>query len=88
MDEKPLFFFLKYEMDVALFFGSLALSALFANFVVKRLLLIGLERLLDQISFGQDAELRKYKVIQRLANIVPALVVDLGLSLQRESRMI
>ena len=80
MDEKPLFFFLKYEMDVTLFFISLSLSALFANFVVKRLLLIGLERLLDQISFGQDAELRKYKVIPRLANIVPALVVDLGLS--------
>ena len=80
MDEKLQLFFSKYEIEATLFLVCLALSALFANFVVKRLLLLGLERLLDQISFGQDSELRKYKVIPRLANIVPALVVDLGLS--------
>jgi miniconductance mechanosensitive channel len=80
MNEKLQVFLLQSEMEAALFLLCLVLAALFANFVVKRMLLFALERLLNHIPFGQDEELRRYGVIPRLANIVPALVVDAGLS--------
>ena len=80
MNEKLQVFLSQYETEVALFLICLALAALFTNFVVKRILLLALDRLLNHIPFGQDEELRQYKVIPRLANIVPALVVDIGLS--------
>ena len=80
MNEKLRVFLSLYEIEAALFLVCLFVAALFANFVVKRVLLLILERLLYQIPFGQDEELRRYQVIPRLANIVPALVVDAGLS--------
>jgi len=61
--------------------AGLALTALFANFVVKALLLRGLNRLLDYTTFGRDPELRRHGLIERLANVMPALVVSLGIAL-------
>jgi miniconductance mechanosensitive channel len=61
--------------------AGLALTALFANFVVKALLLRGLNRLLDYTTFGRDPELRRHGLIERLANVMPALVVSLGITL-------
>ena len=80
MNEKLRVFLSLYEIEAALFLVCLFVAALFANFIVKRILLLVLERLLYQIPFGQDEELRRHQVIPRLANIVPALVVDAGLS--------
>lgn len=80
MNEKLRVFLSLYEIEAALFLVCLFAAALFANFIVKRILLLVLERLLYQIPFGQDEELRRHQVIPRLANIVPALVVDAGLS--------
>jgi len=59
----------------------LAVSALFANFVVKRMLLAGVDHLVKNTSFGRDQELRKHGVIPRIANIMPALVISFGVRL-------
>lgn len=58
--------------------GLLFLAAIFANFVVKRALLKGVEHLLSNTTFGRDTELRKHGVIKRFANTVPLLVISLG----------
>jgi miniconductance mechanosensitive channel len=67
-------------VESALFLIAVALCGLFANFFVKRLLLRAANRLLQNTSFGKDAELRRHGVIPRLANIVPALVISGGLA--------
>ena len=59
----------------------LILAALFANFVVKALLLRILHRLLDFTTLGRDPELRRHGMIGRLANVMPALVIPAGISL-------
>ena len=60
---------------------ALALTALFANFVVKALLVRVLNRLLALTAYGRDPELRRHSFIERLANIVPALVISTGIAL-------
>jgi miniconductance mechanosensitive channel len=60
---------------------SLILGALFGTLIVRRLLLRGIEMMLKNTNFGRDAELRRHKVIPRLANIVPALFVSYGIGL-------
>jgi miniconductance mechanosensitive channel len=67
-------------LETLLLLAGLALAALFANSVVKRLLLKGLNHLLKHTSFGNDQELRRHGVIPRLANIMPALVIYAGIS--------
>ncbi|WP_374630971.1 mechanosensitive ion channel family protein [Ferrovibrio sp.] len=61
--------------------GILVLAAWLVNFVLKALLLRGLNRLLGRTAYGRDAELRQYGVIERLANIAPALVLSAGIGL-------
>lgn len=60
---------------------ALALAALFANFVVKALLLRGLHKLLAYTAYGRDPELQRHGLIERVANIMPALVISIGISL-------
>jgi miniconductance mechanosensitive channel len=60
---------------------ALVLAALFANFVVKVLLLKLVNRLIGQTAYGRDAELRQHDVIKRLANAVPAFVIASGIAL-------
>ena len=62
--------------------GLLALAWI-ANFVTKHVLLRGLARLLMKTPLGgaqQDQEVR-LRVIPRLANVVPALVISAGISI-------
>ncbi len=59
----------------------LVLAALFANYVVKALLLRGLNRVLAYTAYGRDPELRRYGFIERLANVMPALVIAAGIAL-------
>ena len=59
----------------------LLLLAAFANFVVKRILLRVVHRLLDRTTFGRDEEIRGFGVIERLANIMPAIVIASGIAL-------
>ena len=59
----------------------LAFAALFANYVVKALLVRALNRVLAFTAYGRDPELRRHGLIERLANIMPALVISAGLAL-------
>lgn len=59
----------------------LSLAALFANFVVKALLLRGLNKVLTYTAYGRDPELRRHGFIERLANVMPALVISAGIAL-------
>ena len=61
--------------------AALALSALFANYVVKALLVRALNRVLAYTAYGRDPELRRHGLIERLANVMPALVVAMGIAL-------
>ena len=60
---------------------GLLLAAWVLNWIVKRILVRGFYRLLRSTSFGQDHELNHHRVIGRLANIVPALVLAGGIEL-------
>lgn len=60
---------------------GLLLAAWMLNWIVKRILVRGFYRLLRSTSFGQDQELNHHRVIGRLANIVPALVLAGGIEL-------
>ncbi len=68
-------------IGTALALVALAGAALFANFVVKVLLLRLVNRLLAYTPYGKDPELRQHAVIERLANVMPALVVSAGIAL-------
>ncbi len=59
----------------------LALVALLSNLAVKLILVRGIDRLLGRTPIGQDAEIRKFRAIERFANIVPALVISSGIAL-------
>ncbi|MFT0860595.1 mechanosensitive ion channel family protein [Ancylobacter sp. G4_0304] len=59
----------------------LILIASFANFVVKKILLRIVDRLLGRTIFRRDAEIRRHSVIERLANIMPAVVIAAGISM-------
>jgi miniconductance mechanosensitive channel len=59
----------------------LLLVAYLANFIVKRILLRAIDHLLSRTPFGRDREVRAQNVIERLANIVPAIVISSGISL-------
>lgn len=60
---------------------ALALAALFANYVVKALLVRALNRILSLTVYGRDPELRRHGLVERLANVMPALVVSAGIAL-------
>ncbi|MBD9369923.1 mechanosensitive ion channel domain-containing protein [Xanthomonas sp. XNM01] len=60
--------------------GALALAAWLANFVTKRILLRGLRRVLGLLAGGSDSDRSvPLRVISRLANVVPALVISAGI---------
>lgn len=59
----------------------LLFAALFANYVVKTLLLRGLNRVLAFTVYGRDPELRRQGFVERLSNIMPALVIYAGIPL-------
>jgi len=60
---------------------ALVLAALFANYVVKAVLLRVLNRVLAYTAYGRDPELRRHGLIERLANVMPALVISTGIAL-------
>lgn len=61
--------------------SGLLVAAVFANFVVKSLLLRGLDKIFSRTAIGKDPEIRGNGVIPRLANVVPALALSLGIGL-------
>ena len=67
--------------ELTVFLICLFLAALLANYVVKRLFLLALDRLLEFTTWDEYFEVERFKIIPRLANIIPAIVIDFGLSL-------
>ncbi len=59
----------------------LILAAWLANWVVKRILVRGLLRLLKASPIGHEQSLENARFISRLANIVPAMVLSAGIVL-------
>ncbi|MBT6343427.1 MAG: mechanosensitive ion channel [Tateyamaria sp.] len=59
---------------------ALIMAAIVVNYIVQKLLLRGLERLIKGTQFANDKEIRRHNVIPRLANIIPALVISYGIS--------
>jgi miniconductance mechanosensitive channel len=63
---------------VAVFVVVLALAA---NLIVKTVVLNAFNRAMRYISFGHDEEIRRHGLIRRLVNIVPAIVLMIGVKL-------
>jgi miniconductance mechanosensitive channel len=59
----------------------LLLAAWVSNFIVKRILIRGIFRALRATPIGQDKLIYDSRVIARLANIVPALIITGGINL-------
>lgn len=68
-------------MNTGLGIILLVIASLLANLVVKFILRHVVNRLLGRTAIGRDEELRKFGVIERLANIVPAFVISSGIAL-------
>ncbi len=51
-----------------------------ANFLVKRVLLRVLKHILAKTAYGRDEELRRHSVTERLANVMPALIISTGIA--------
>lgn len=68
-------------LDMAIALGALVLVAIIANFIVKRVLLRFINKLISLTRYGQDSDLSRHNVIGRLSNIVPALVITSGIAL-------
>ncbi|MBN9027160.1 MAG: mechanosensitive ion channel family protein [Rhizobiales bacterium] len=60
---------------------ALVLAALFANFVVKALLLRLFNHFIGLTAYGRDQQIRRHGAIERFANIMPAFVVSTGIGL-------
>ncbi|HEV7272208.1 mechanosensitive ion channel family protein [Pseudoxanthomonas sp.] len=64
--------------------SALVLLAWLANWITKRVLLRGLRRLLATLPLGQGDQQVRLRVIPRLANVVPAVVLAAGVALVPE----
>lgn len=69
------------QLESALALALLVVVALLANFIVKRVLVRGLYRLFRNVPQTQQALNPENSVIARLANVVPALIISLGIKL-------
>ncbi|WP_269792685.1 mechanosensitive ion channel domain-containing protein [Stenotrophomonas sp. Iso1] len=64
--------------------AALVLVAWLANFITKRILLAGLHRVIERFSGPERDTKQSLRVIARLANIVPSVVLAAGLSIVPE----
>ncbi len=65
----------------AIVLTAVLLTAWIVNFIIKRLLIRGLNRAIVETPYGKDKELNNHKIIPRLANVVPALIIMGGVEL-------
>src|SRR5690606_17752426 len=63
--------------------GLVALTAVawIANWIARRVLVRGLQQVAARLSGGKDSVLLRHNVVDRLANAVPAVVVQAGIEL-------
>lgn len=69
------------ELYSVLSVSLLLLAAWIANWIVKRILVRGIYRALRATAMGEDRALYDSQVISRLANVVPALIISIGIGL-------
>lgn len=67
------------EFNMAFSLTLLVLVAALGNWIVKRVLVRGLKRALRSNRFGQGELIHYIGVIARLANVVPALILSVGI---------
>ncbi|CAB0151565.1 Miniconductance mechanosensitive channel YbdG [Pseudidiomarina piscicola] len=67
------------DMDTLAKLALLLAGAWLANFIVKKVLLGGLLRILSYTPAGKDKRAIERNIISRLANVVPALVIAFGI---------
>lgn len=65
------------ELQTVVASAALVFAAWFANWVVKRILVRGLYKVLRH---ARETELQDFGIIRRLSNIVPALVLSIGVN--------
>ncbi|EDO25378.1 predicted protein, partial [Nematostella vectensis] len=69
------------ELFTLISVSLLLLSAWLSNWLIKRILVRALCRLLDATALGRNAQNLDNQLIQRLANVVPALLISAGVGL-------
>ena len=65
------------ELHTLVAVSALLLGAWLSNWIVKRILVRGIDRLLRQQS---QVPIQDFRIIRRLSNVVPALVLSLGIA--------
>lgn len=70
----------------AVIFAGVILVASVANFIVKKILLRTVRRLLRQTKFGGRYDVMHHNVVARIANIVPAIIIMAGMRLCQTCR--
>jgi len=68
-------------IETAVVAAFVVILALAANIIVKTVVLNMFNRAMRYISFGRDEEIRRHGLIRRLVNIVPAVVLMIGVKL-------
>ncbi|MDR9777762.1 hypothetical protein RJJ65_35090, partial [Rhizobium hidalgonense] len=67
-------------LEMLLGFGALILLAWFANWLTKHVLVRGIRRFTQLLPVNRNGALSRYQMIERFANIVPALIIKNGIS--------
>ena len=67
-------------LETFIYLVSLLLISFLASFFVKKVLLRIVDNLLNKIPLGRDRNIRPQAAIERLANIVPAVVISGGIA--------
>ncbi|WP_301774836.1 mechanosensitive ion channel family protein [Pseudidiomarina terrestris] len=68
------------DMDTLTKLSLLLVGAWVANFIVKKVLLRGLLRILSYTPAGKDRQAIERNIVARLANVIPALVIAFGIT--------
>ncbi len=67
-------------LEMLLGLGTLILFAWLANWIAKHVLVRGIRRFTQLLPLSRDGALSRYQMIERFANIVPALIIRNGIS--------
>lgn len=68
------------QLELPTELALLLLLSWLGNFVVKRILISGIFRLLKASSLSQHSVVKDFSFISRLSNVVPALIISTGIS--------
>jgi miniconductance mechanosensitive channel len=66
-------------LDMFLSLGLIIILAILANFIAKRIVVRGIRKIIEKVSFANQDVFSQHSVIRRIANIVPAIIVMNGI---------